>query len=235
MKKPDTPSLPLNSNDVIDPPGVSNRKNFSNGGVIPSPTTTESNNEQSIQVPIDNDGQLDIEGIVMNGVKLDAKEVRIDPSGELFLRVPERDEVKSLTKPWQLCGTNKLNQREYKELVVRMAMLGLQNEVIAKAIGVSHQTLKNRLGDAMAMARQMANAAVADGIFRRAIAGDNASSFFWMKCQAGWNERHSLEVTLNKGKGFVDGPKQLSREEWEAEMDRRKQVLLDSRGEGDDG
>jgi hypothetical protein len=66
---------------------------------------------------------------------------------------------------------------------------GIQHEVIAKALGFSHDTLKRHFPEELEFGRIHANVAVAKSLFQMATVGENvAAAIFWAKTRMGWKE-----------------------------------------------
>lgn len=78
--------------------------------------------------------------------------------------------------------------------VERLASLGLTQEQIADALGVSARTLQKRkaesaeFSDAIKRGQAKGISAVANALFEKAMGGDATSMIFFLKARAGWKE-----------------------------------------------
>lgn len=84
-----------------------------------------------------------------------------------------------------------------------MAGYGLAEADIARVIGIDARTLRRHYRDELETGRVLANAKVAESLFRRAT-GDGrqavTAAIFWLKTRAGWREAARDES------GSGDGP-----------------------------
>lgn len=88
---------------------------------------------------------------------------------------------------------------EHRITVEQLAACGTNQEQIARCLGVTVPTLTKHFSDELANGLERALATVAQGVLRRAILGDNAASFFFLKCRGGWSERQRVELTGKDG------------------------------------
>ncbi len=80
------------------------------------------------------------------------------------------------------------------ETMVVLAASGIPYRIIAKALKTSESELSSRFKDVLADAREQANGAVAETLFKMATSGRQpAATFFWMKTRAGWKETNVIE------------------------------------------
>ena len=80
------------------------------------------------------------------------------------------------------------------------AAAGLNQEQIAGAIGVRHETLSKHCRKELADGAAMINAKVASKLFTKCMRGDTIALIFWAKARLGWQDRPSrLEVTGKDG------------------------------------
>jgi hypothetical protein len=70
--------------------------------------------------------------------------------------------------------------------VEMMAGYGVPQMQIARAIGVSDETLRKYYRREFDLGVIKANAAVAETLFRQAISGDTGALIWWTKCRMGW-------------------------------------------------
>ena len=97
---------------------------------------------------------------------------------------------------------------EHQNLVKILAISGVEQDVIAKAIGVTAKTLRKYYAEDLENAAIHANAAVTGTLYRIATGkypGATAqqtvvAAMFWAKTRMGWreteNKQHSGEVTI---------------------------------------
>jgi len=78
-----------------------------------------------------------------------------------------------------------------------MVIGGMTQAQIGECFGVSPRTLRKHLGDELRDARAKAIANLGASCYKRAMAGDNASTFFYLKTQGGWKETQAHEHTGN--------------------------------------
>ena len=55
---------------------------------------------------------------------------------------------------------------------------------------------------------------IAGGVAKKALAGDMAASFFWLKCKAGWREKDRFAEQQQVGSisfGWVDDPEVIAK------------------------
>lgn len=78
-----------------------------------------------------------------------------------------------------------------RAMVKAMASYGVQQEYIAAVLGIDPKTLRKHYREELDTAETLANAKVAESLFKKAT-GEGPSSvaaaIFWMKSRAGWSE-----------------------------------------------
>jgi hypothetical protein len=90
---------------------------------------------------------------------------------------------------------------EQVEQVEKMAGCGLTLEQIAYCLDISDDTLQRRFQErpevlrAYKVGKAKAIRAVANTVYLKAVAGEGAFPFFYMKTQANWRETNRMEVT----------------------------------------
>lgn len=84
-------------------------------------------------------------------------------------------------------------------LVAALASVGAQPGAIAHEIGISRSVLYLRYKDELAEGKVRVTNRIALGIVQRALKGDNACAFFYMKTRAGWSERQTHDITIRNG------------------------------------
>lgn len=81
---------------------------------------------------------------------------------------------------------------ETRSTVQALASVGTPQEDIAKIIGISSKhTLIKHYRKELDTAMTMANATIAQTLFKQAKNGNTSAAIFWLKCRAGWNDKHS--------------------------------------------
>lgn len=83
---------------------------------------------------------------------------------------------------------------ETRSTVQALASVGTPQEEIAKIIGISSKhTLIKHYRKELDTAMTMANATIAQTLFKQAKNGNTAAAIFWLKCRAGWSEKQQIE------------------------------------------
>ena len=116
---------------------------------------------------------------------------------------------------------------EQVEQIEKMAGCGLTLEQIAYCLDISDDTLQRRFQErpevkrAYKVGKAKAIRAVTNTVYLKAVAGEGAFPFFYLKTQANWRETNRMEVTGADGGPIetrVDGP---SAADWlDTEVDR---------------
>ena len=105
--------------------------------------------------------------------------------------------------------------------VEKLAALGLTQEDIGTVLDFSQDTLMRRYEVAWKKGKAKAKAAVANKLYEKAMSGDGASIFFYLKTQAGWRETQHVDHTSSDGTmasplkltvEYVDAPKKEDNE-----------------------
>lgn len=92
----------------------------------------------------------------------------------------------------------KWNQ-EFADKVEHLAALGMTQEDVGKILGVSLDTIYKHYNDSFGKGKAVARAKVANKLFEKAMSGDSASIFFYLKTQAGWRETQHVDHTSSDG------------------------------------
>ena len=74
-----------------------------------------------------------------------------------------------------------------------MVAYGIPEAQVAAVIGCHYQTLHKYFDLELRTAHTRANAKVAETLFQQAINGNTTAMIFWLKCRAGWKEKHEVE------------------------------------------
>lgn len=80
-----------------------------------------------------------------------------------------------------------------KRVVERGKAAGLTDEEIASVMGISSDTLVKYYGKELLESKQKVIMAVGAKVVQKALGGDNACMFFYLKTQAGWREKTEVE------------------------------------------
>ena len=80
-----------------------------------------------------------------------------------------------------------------------LASVGTLQEDIAKIIGITKNTLIKHYRIELDTAMAMANASIAQTLFKQAKDGNTSAAIFWLKCRAGWVDEQSIEHTGPNG------------------------------------
>jgi transcriptional regulator with XRE-family HTH domain len=86
-----------------------------------------------------------------------------------------------------------------------LASRGLSQAQIALQLGISESTLYNRKRETKEFAEAIKNgrnrgiAYIANKLYEKASAGDNACMMFFLKTQGGWSEKSKVELTGEDG------------------------------------
>ena len=83
-----------------------------------------------------------------------------------------------------------------RKIARTLAGYGVPQDDIALIIGVDLNTLRKHLANELALGMAEANAAVAQSLFKQAIAGNTAAMIFWAKARMGWRETTYVDATL---------------------------------------
>ncbi len=91
-------------------------------------------------------------------------------------------------------GADFVPTAEQRAEVADAVAAGLQPDQIARVLGIRPEALAWHFAAELESAAAKANYAVAAALFRHATEGKgkdaNLAGIFWLKCRAGWEERH---------------------------------------------
>lgn len=90
--------------------------------------------------------------------------------------------------------------------VRRMAMIGIPQDVIAKVLATTKETLEKYFREELDEAMTKANAAVAGALFKNAMKGNVSAQIFWCKTRLGWRETMALDHSGSINITFPDAP-----------------------------
>jgi hypothetical protein len=124
--------------------------------------------------------------------------------------------------------------------VAKMSGFGLPVEMVAALVrhGIAAGTLRRAFKQELERGRASAAAQIAETLFQKALGGDAASIFFYLKCRVpGWREIQRTEVTaadgaplLPRASGVMIVPATMDAKEWEATVSKQQAALMESRG-----
>lgn len=90
-----------------------------------------------------------------------------------------------------------------RDQVKLLVGLGTPQEKIAKIIGIAENTLRKHFADELETGLANMNAQVAASLYKTATQGKGhgavTAAIFWLKTQAGWKEKQTLEHTGKDG------------------------------------
>lgn len=87
-----------------------------------------------------------------------------------------------------------------REQVRYLAGIGVPHEHIARLVGLScDKTLREKYRDELDLGKAEANATAAGILFSKIEKQDLGATIFWLKTQAGWREKQSIEVSNGNG------------------------------------
>jgi hypothetical protein len=79
---------------------------------------------------------------------------------------------------------------ENRRTVLAMAGYGIPHDHIAVVVGIAPMTLRKHFRAELDTGETLANAKVAETLYRMATSGENvAAAIFWLKARAGWSEK----------------------------------------------
>ena len=105
--------------------------------------------------------------------------------------------------------------------IEHLAALGMTQADVGYILGFSEDTISRHYPEAWAKGKAVAKAKVAGKLFEKAMSGDGASIFFYLKTQAGWRETQHVDHTSSDGTmasplkltvEYVDAPKKEDNE-----------------------
>lgn len=92
---------------------------------------------------------------------------------------------------------------EQRYSVEMMAGIGIKQDDIAAALGISDVTLRRHFGQELSVAKTRVIAKVADSLIRQALAGNMTAAIFFLKTKAGWRETAVDEVGKKQAAAVV--------------------------------
>ena len=104
--------------------------------------------------------------------------------------------------------------KKSREIVLKLARIGPPQEVIGDVLGGIHrETVAKHYRRELDLSAAEANAEVANSLYQSAVSGNTTAAIFWCKTRLGWRETSVIEQRQEFAI-LVDGPKDLTEEEW---------------------
>lgn len=95
-----------------------------------------------------------------------------------------------MTKPHEPTEAQKAEVRA-------LASMGIPHDQISAYIGIDKKTLYKYYREILDRAKIQANMKMAQCLFQQAQNGSTPAAIFWLKVQAGWQDRQAVDVTTN--------------------------------------
>ena len=95
-----------------------------------------------------------------------------------------------MTKPHEPTEAQKAEVRA-------LASMGIPHDQISAYIGIDKKTLYKYYREILDRAKIQANMKMAQCLFQQAQNGSTPAAIFWLKVQAGWQEKQAVDITTN--------------------------------------
>ena len=95
-----------------------------------------------------------------------------------------------MTKPHEPTEAQKAEVRA-------LASMGIPHDQISAYIGIDKKTLYKYYREILDRSKIQANMKMAQCLFQQAQNGSTPAAIFWLKVQAGWQDRQAVDVTTN--------------------------------------
>lgn len=82
-----------------------------------------------------------------------------------------------------------------RDTVSLHAMVGTPQEQICDILDITEKTLRKHYRKELDLSLAKANASIGGKLYGKAMAGDSAAIFFWMKTRAGFSEKQEIDMT----------------------------------------
>lgn len=105
-----------------------------------------------------------------------------------------RREVGRVLMPLEASLAGFVATDEQRYSVELMTSIGIRQDDIAKAIGISDVTLRRHFAPELAVGKTKVIARVADSVIRQALAGNMTAAIFFLKTKAGWREQAAEDL-----------------------------------------
>ena len=87
---------------------------------------------------------------------------------------------------------------EHRKTVAMMIAAGIPQKSIGRCLNLDVKTLKKYYGHEMDNAADIANAKVAESLFKQATQGNTTAGIWWTKAKMGWKETREQNVNITK-------------------------------------
>ena len=95
-----------------------------------------------------------------------------------------------MTKPHEPTEAQKAEVRA-------LASMGIPHDQISAYIGIDKKTLYKYYREILDRAKIQANMKMAQCLFQQAQNGSTPAAIFWLKVQAGWQDKQAMDITTN--------------------------------------
>lgn len=95
-----------------------------------------------------------------------------------------------MTKPHEPTEAQKAEVRA-------LASMGIPHDQISAYIGIDKKTLYKYYREILDRAKIQANMKMAQCLFQQAQNGSTPAAIFWLKVQAGWQDKQAMDLTTN--------------------------------------
>lgn len=95
-----------------------------------------------------------------------------------------------MTKPHEPTEAQKAEVRA-------LASMGIPHDQISAYIGIDKKTLYKYYREILDRSKIQANMKMAQCLFQQAQNGSTPAAIFWLKVQAGWQDKQAVDVTTN--------------------------------------
>lgn len=82
---------------------------------------------------------------------------------------------------------------DHRRTIKAMAGYGILHTEIATVIGIDEKTLRKYFRTELDTGSTVANAKVAESLYKNAIVGNVSAQIFWLKARAGWVDRQFVD------------------------------------------
>jgi len=98
-----------------------------------------------------------------------------------------------------------------------MKSFGISHVNIGRVLGVSDDTIEIHYREELDTAITMANSAIANTMYQKALSGDNSCMMYWLSRRAGWKETLHHEHTGANG-GPIESRQLPATDDWIEEL-----------------
>ena len=87
---------------------------------------------------------------------------------------------------------------EHRKTVAVMVAAGIPQLSIARCLGADIKTLKKHYKHEFENSADIANAKVAESLFKQAVNGNTTAGIWWTKSKMGWKETRDQNINITK-------------------------------------